>query len=155
MSKQDDFLRPEKPLEKTQEIDNEARISKKAEMKKKINRNQKRITVWDIQLSSLISLEKIKNQNAYPRKLNKKLTVPPFHFQKCVDQKYLWRSWNYKEPSKSNIRFLTIFFRNLGKWKRQKVKNSIFDDPLIVNQPFSQTKYTIGKSDFAHIMHFH
>ena len=44
MCKQD-FRRPEKPLEKTQEIDNEARISKKAEMKKKINRNQKRITV--------------------------------------------------------------------------------------------------------------
>ena len=34
MSKQEDFGRPEKPLEKTQEIDNEARISKKAEMKK-------------------------------------------------------------------------------------------------------------------------
>ena len=28
MSKQDDFHRPEKPLEKTPEIDNEARISK-------------------------------------------------------------------------------------------------------------------------------
>ena len=39
------FRRPEKPLEKTQEIDNEARISKKAEMKKKFNRNQKRITL--------------------------------------------------------------------------------------------------------------
>ena len=35
MSKQEDFEGPEKPLEKTQEIDNEARISKKAEMKKK------------------------------------------------------------------------------------------------------------------------
>ena len=35
MSKQEDFGRPEKPLEKTQEIDNEARISKEAEMKKK------------------------------------------------------------------------------------------------------------------------
>ena len=33
MSKQEDFRRPEKPLEKKQEIDNEARISKKAEMK--------------------------------------------------------------------------------------------------------------------------
>ena len=29
MYKQEDFGRPEKPLEKTQEIDNEARISKK------------------------------------------------------------------------------------------------------------------------------
>ena len=30
MSKQEDFDRPEKPLEKTRGIDNEARISKKA-----------------------------------------------------------------------------------------------------------------------------
>ena len=35
MSKQEDFRRPEKRLEKTREIDNEIRISKKAEMKKK------------------------------------------------------------------------------------------------------------------------
>ena len=45
MSKQDDFRRPEKPLEKTREIDNEARISKKAVMKRKFNRNQKRVTL--------------------------------------------------------------------------------------------------------------
>ena len=45
MPKQEDFRRPEKPLEKSLEIDNEARISKKAEMKRKFNRNQKRITV--------------------------------------------------------------------------------------------------------------
>ena len=44
MSKQEDFYLPEKRLEKTREIDNEARISKEAEMKKKFNRNQKRIT---------------------------------------------------------------------------------------------------------------
>ena len=44
MVKQEDFHRLEKPLEKAQEIDNEARISKKAEMKRKFNRNQKRIT---------------------------------------------------------------------------------------------------------------
>ena len=37
MSKQEDFARPE--------IDNEARISKKAEMKRKFDRNQKRITL--------------------------------------------------------------------------------------------------------------
>ena len=42
MSKQEDCRRPEKPLEKTWENDNEARISKKAEMKRKFNRNQKR-----------------------------------------------------------------------------------------------------------------
>ena len=45
MSKQEDFRRPEKPLEKTREIDNEARISKKAKIKRKF-----------IQLSSLIFL---------------------------------------------------------------------------------------------------
>ena len=45
MSKQEDFRRPEKPLEKPQEIDNEARISKNAKIKRKFNRNQKRITL--------------------------------------------------------------------------------------------------------------
>ena len=45
MSKQEDFGQPEKPLEKTREIGNEARISKKAEMKRKFNRNQKRVTL--------------------------------------------------------------------------------------------------------------
>ena len=45
MSKQGNFHRPEKPLEKSREIDIEARISKEAEMKRKFNRNQKRITL--------------------------------------------------------------------------------------------------------------
>ena len=45
MFRQEDLGLPEKLLEKTWEIDKEARISKKAEMKKKINRNQKRITL--------------------------------------------------------------------------------------------------------------
>ena len=44
MSKQEDLHRPEKPLEKTREINNEAKISKEAEMKRKFNRNQKHIT---------------------------------------------------------------------------------------------------------------
>ena len=44
MSKQEDVHRPEKPLEKTREIDNEARISKEAEIKRKFNRNQERIS---------------------------------------------------------------------------------------------------------------
>ena len=44
MSKQEDFHRPEKLLE-TREIDNEARISKEANMKRKFNTNQKRITL--------------------------------------------------------------------------------------------------------------
>ena len=39
------FRRPQKPLEKTRETDNEARISKKAEMKRRVNRSQRRITV--------------------------------------------------------------------------------------------------------------
>ena len=56
MSNQEDFRRHGKRLKKTREIDNEARISKKAEMKRTFNRNQKRITLWDIQLSSLIVL---------------------------------------------------------------------------------------------------
>ena len=47
MPKQENFVRPEKPLEKTREIDNEARISKKAEMKRKLNRNQMRITLCE------------------------------------------------------------------------------------------------------------
>ena len=56
MSKQEDFGRSEKPLEKTRENDNEIRILKKAEMKRKFNRNQKQLTLLDIQLSSLTSL---------------------------------------------------------------------------------------------------
>ena len=56
MSKQEDFGRSEKPLEKTRENDNEIRILKKAELKRKFNRNQKQITLLDIQLSSLTSL---------------------------------------------------------------------------------------------------
>ena len=45
MSKQEHFGRPEKLLEKTWEIDNKARISKKSRNEKKINRNQKQITL--------------------------------------------------------------------------------------------------------------
>ena len=41
---QEDFHWPEIPLEKTREIDNEARISKKAKIKRKFNRNKKHIT---------------------------------------------------------------------------------------------------------------
>ena len=44
MSRQEDFGRPEKPLEKTREI-TEARISKKAEIKRKLSRNQKWISL--------------------------------------------------------------------------------------------------------------
>ena len=45
MSKQKDFRRPEKPLEKMREIDKKARISVNAEMKNKFNRNQKQLTL--------------------------------------------------------------------------------------------------------------
>ena len=45
MSKQENFGRPEKSLKKTREIDNEARTSKKAEMKREFNRNLKRINL--------------------------------------------------------------------------------------------------------------
>ena len=45
MSNQEDFGRPEKPLEIKRKIDNETGISKKTKMKKKkkINRNLKQI----------------------------------------------------------------------------------------------------------------
>ena len=56
MSKKEHFGQPEKSLEKTREIDNEARILKTAEMKRKFNRNQKWITLSNVQLSSLTSL---------------------------------------------------------------------------------------------------
>ena len=39
MSKQEDFHRPEKPLQITREIDNETTISEKAKMKRKFTRN--------------------------------------------------------------------------------------------------------------------
>ena len=45
MSRQEDFHRPEKQLEKTWEIDNKARISKKIKMNRRLNRNQKYITL--------------------------------------------------------------------------------------------------------------
>ena len=37
MSRQEDFHRPEKSLEKTREVDNKARISEKSEMKRIFN----------------------------------------------------------------------------------------------------------------------
>ena len=52
-SKQENFHRSEEPLEKKQETNNEARISREVEMKRRFNINQKS-TLWDIQLSSLI-----------------------------------------------------------------------------------------------------
>ena len=40
----EDYQHPEVPFEKVREIINETSISKKAEMKRKLNRNQKCIT---------------------------------------------------------------------------------------------------------------
>ena len=48
-----------------------------------------------------------------------------------------------------------IFISNLSKWEKQTLKISIFDGPLIINQTFLQIEYFIGKSHFAHIMHFY
>ena len=45
MSKQEDFRQPDKWLEKTQDIVNKARVSKKAEMKRTFNIKQKRMTL--------------------------------------------------------------------------------------------------------------
>ena len=60
------------------------------------------------------------------------------------------------------IRTIEIYYKifdnshlEFGKGKKAKIKNSIFDGPLIVNQTFSQTEFVIDKSYFAHIMHFH
>ena len=44
MPNQEDFHQSEIPLDKTQEIDNKARISKNAEMNRKFDRNQKCMT---------------------------------------------------------------------------------------------------------------
>ena len=102
-----------------------------------------------------LSFRKNKETKYISVQISKKLKGLPFHCKKCVVQKYMWRSRNYWEPSKPIIRFLTIVIWNFDKGKRQKLKNSIFDGPLIVNQTFSQTEYIIGKSKFARIMHFH
>ena len=40
--------------------------------------------------------------------------------------------------------------------KKAKIKkNSIFNGTIVLNQTFPQTEFIIGKSDIAHIMHFH
>ena len=50
----EDFHGPEKPLEKTREINNEARISKEAEMKRKFNRNQKHLRLRETFSSNIL-----------------------------------------------------------------------------------------------------
>ena len=39
--------------------------------------------------------------------------------------------------------------------KAKNLENSVFNNPLVVNQTFLQAEIIIDKSDFAHIMHFH
>ena len=45
MCKQENFGWPEKVLEQTRENDSKARISKEAETERKLNRNEKRMTL--------------------------------------------------------------------------------------------------------------
>ena len=65
------------------------------------------------------------------------------------------------EPLKSIIKkdgFSTRFWQQLfsiwKKQKRQNLKNSVFNSPLIVNPTFSQTEFIIEKSYYADVMHF-
>ena len=75
MCKHEDFGWPEKALKKTREIDNEATISEKAETEIKFNRNQNRITLWDIQLSSLTFLFTLKISTTFADLLMEKKQV--------------------------------------------------------------------------------
>ena len=83
--------------------------------------------------------KKIKNQNAYSCKLKKNKRAAVSFSKSCrseifVTQKKLLRTL------KIQYKIFDNSLQNLGKGKRQKVKNSIFGGLLIVNQPFSQTE---------------
>ena len=88
------------------------------------------------------------------------LKRPSLNCQNYVDQKYLLHSGTSlksSKPIKKGWVFQKIFGNGhfqFQKMKKTKVKKSIFDSPLIVNQTFSQTKFIINKSSFPHIMHF-
>ena len=60
---------------------------------------------------------------------------------------------NFKEIEKA-CRLAIAFWKKKRKEKSQKLKNSMFDGPLIVNPIFTQTEFIVAKLDFAHIMHF-
>ena len=82
-------------------------------------------------------LEKINKENAFASKFLKISKGPSFHCQKHVDQKYLWRSRTSKEPSRpilkkdgNSIRFLKIAIWNMEKWKKSKLKNKHFRQPV-------------------------
>ena len=72
------------------EIDNEARIAKEAEIKRKFNRNQKCITPWDIQLSSVIFLL----QQMSSQELFKDLCFMNYSLPSLVFTSF-WTQWNY------------------------------------------------------------
>lgn len=79
MSNQEDFFRPEKPLQKTQQIDSEAIISKKAKMTRKFNRNQERIAITKL-------LNTLKNEIT-AREYRRSLVIeikPKYFSQMCL-----------------------------------------------------------------------
>ena len=116
MSKQEDFGRSEKSLEKTQEINNEARISKRAKMKRKFNRNQKRVTLWDIQLSSLTSLGAHISLN----EMNEKLLL---HKSSLVSRDFNFILWYTKCYLFKIIFFYHVFFTAFNKLLLKKLQN--------------------------------
>ena len=112
----ENFHRPEIPLEKTREIDNEARISKKAEMKRKLNRNQKRITLLDIQLSSLTSLF-VMNVKWLLNQQRIKIQLSQKHFFGKILNSMVknmgFESWKYCAPRRNRL---------LGRTTKQQLR---------------------------------
>ena len=104
----------------------------------------------------------MKKQNTFPWKYQKFLKEPLFHCRKYVDEKYLWRSRTSMRTLEVHYKKVWFFHKTFDNShlkfrkikKKQKLKNNIFNRPLIVNQMLSQTEFAIGKSDFAHFMHF-
>ena len=76
------------------EIDNEARIAKEAEIKRKFNRNQKCITPWDIQLSSVIFLLQQMSSHRGSQELFMDLCFMNYSLPSLVFTSFLTQ-WNY------------------------------------------------------------
>ena len=116
ISQQEDVHRPEIPLGKTREIDNKARISKKAEMKRKLNRNQKRITLLDIQLSSLTSLF-VMNVKWLLNQQRIKIQLSQKHFFGKILNSMVknmgFESWKYCAPRRNRL---------LGRTTKQQLR---------------------------------
>ena len=125
MSKQEDFKSTWKAAWKTREIDKEARISKKAKMKRKFNGNQKQIALWDIQLSSLTTLYKLYISIFLPS------TPQTPNFTSFFNQSREWNSWKSfwgkaefpQKPEKSHacsqddIHDRVPFLSNVTNWR--------------------------------------